>query len=161
MERVLRKVNSDPSLKKHLRDVSIFAVIIAAAAYLAVVAAAFVSDVLLGVKLLIITAAPYIVVSLARKIINAKRPYEIYDFYEEPPKNKKGSGFPSRHVFSSFAIGTMICFFEPWLGIMVIASGMAMGMCRVLLGIHFMRDVIAGAMIGVLTSVIGMLIVRI
>lgn len=161
MERVLRKVYSDPSLKKHLRELSAFTVVITAVSYFAVIAAAFIFDILLGVKLLVITAGPYIVVSLVRRIINAKRPYETYDFYEEPPKNKKGSGFPSRHVFSSFAVGTLICFFEPLLGAVIMVFGLAMGLCRILLGIHFIRDVLAGAIIGVLTSVIGMLIIRI
>lgn len=148
-------------MKKHLRGVSLFAVIVAAISYCAVIAAAFVADLVLGIKLVIITAAPYIVVSLARLIINAPRPYEVYDFYEVPPKKKSGRSFPSRHVFSSVSVGTMICFFEPWLGVVIILSGLAMGVCRVLLGIHFIRDVLAGAIIGAATSVIGMLIVNI
>ena len=159
MEKILKRINDDPAIKRLLRGVCALAVILAAVAYAAVVALGFISDWKLGVKLIVITAVPFITVSVVRRIINAPRPYEIYDFYETPPKRKTGRSFPSRHVFSSVAVGTVICFFEPWLGIIIISTGLAMGVCRVLLGIHFIRDAVAGAIIGAVSSVIGMLII--
>lgn len=159
MEKILMRVNGDPALKRLLRGVDALSVILSAISYAALVTLGFIADWRLGVKLIIITAAPFIAVSVIRRIINAPRPYEILGFYDEPPKKKRGRSFPSRHVFSSVSIGTVICFFEPWLGVIVISAGLAMGACRVLLGIHFIRDVVAGAVTGAAASVIGMLIV--
>ena len=55
----------------------------------------------------IVTGVPFIAVTLLRRLINAKRPYELLPFYETPPKNKIGKSFPSRHVFSIFVIGCL------------------------------------------------------
>lgn len=97
-------------------------------------------------------------VSLMRKLINAPRPYEIYDFFKDLPKEKRGCSFPSRHSFSAFAIGTLCMFVNPLIGGITLTMGVAMCFCRVALGIHFIRDVLCGAIIGVVSSIIGVLI---
>ena len=73
-------------------------------------------------------------------------------------KGKCGSSFPSRHAFSAFAIAVaLLPEFMP-LGIVLLAFGTALCAVRVLLGLHFVRDVVAGAVIGIVASVIGLLI---
>lgn len=109
-------------------------------------------------KLILITGVPFLLVTLLRKILDLPRPYEVYDFYETAPKEKRGQSFPSRHVFSITLIGTVACFVYPWLGAALLAVGVIMATARVLLGIHFIRDVIAGALIGALSGVIGVLL---
>jgi membrane-associated phospholipid phosphatase len=101
--------------------------------------------------------APFVLVTLLRRVIDLKRPYEVYGFYEEPPKDKKGRSFPSRHAFSAFSIGTLALRFLPIAGASVLFCGVLLSVSRVLLGKHFPRDVIAGALIGIATSVLGML----
>jgi membrane-associated phospholipid phosphatase len=103
-------------------------------------------------------ALPFVILSLLRRVINAPRPYELYEFFEAPPKRKKGKSFPSRHAFSIFAIGTLCLFVNPLLGALTLALGILMCIFRVLLGIHFVRDVVAGAIVGVACSLIGALI---
>ena len=98
---------------------------------------------------------PFLLVTLLRKKLNAPRPYEIYDFYPTPPKNKKGLSFPSRHAFSAFAIGTYLAFVSPLLGGILLATSTLMCVARVLLGIHFIRDVLCGALIGTVATLIG------
>lgn len=101
---------------------------------------------------------PFALVSLIRLLIDAKRPYQLYDFYDVKPKKKSGSSFPSRHAFSAFAIGTLALFSHTALGIILLVLGALMCVCRVLLGMHFIRDVACGAIIGAVSSVIGALI---
>ncbi len=107
---------------------------------------------------LITLGVPFVFVSIVRRLIDAKRPYEIFDFYESPPKKKRGDSFPSRHAFSIFAIGTLCLFVYPVVGFITLVCGALMCIARVLLGIHFIRDVVAGAATGVVCSIIGVLI---
>ena len=100
----------------------------------------------------------FVIVSLVRKLINAPRPYQVYDFFTDPPREKKGNSFPSRHAFSAFAIGTLCLFINPVFGIITLVLGLVMCFCRVALGIHFVRDLLCGALIGVCSSLVAALI---
>lgn len=112
------------------------------------------------IELLAILAIPFLLVSIFRRLVNAPRPYELYGFYESLPKSKMGRSFPSRHAFSAFAIGTVLCAHIPALGVIILFLGVILCTLRVLLGIHFVRDVVAGALIGIISSLIGLLIMR-
>ena len=110
-----------------------------------------------------ITAVPFALVSFFRRAFNAPRPAEVYSFDETfvYANRKRGRSFPSRHVFSAFVIGTALCFLAPVFGILICTFGLVLGVCRALLGIHFVRDVVAGALIGICSGIIGHLIVNI
>lgn len=111
-------------------------------------------DYLDAVFMLIYLAVTFLTVTLARRIINAARPYEIYDFGVKIV-HKRGSSFPSRHVASAAAIATALMpGFLP-LGIAVAVLTVALAAVRVMLGLHFVRDVFSGALIGVIGSLIG------
>lgn len=156
---ILISIKSRPRLTRVLKLADIAAVLITVAAYAAVLVVTYLSDRLYALKLLAVSAVPFILVSILRRIINAPRPYELHpDIYDLPPKKREGCSFPSRHVFSSFSIGTAICFVYPLAGAALILLGAVISVSRVLLGKHFTRDVIAGALIGAVTSVIGMII---
>ncbi len=110
------------------------------------------------ISLLFTTGVPFAAVSIFRRLVNAPRPYELYAFFENKPKNKSGRSFPSRHVFSVFVIGSALCFSNLLVGILLLAAGAVLALVRVLLGYHFIRDVVAGALIGVLSGTAGMLV---
>ena len=98
---------------------------------------------------------PFGLVTLLRRVINAPRPYEVYEFFDEPVENKSGESFPSRHCFSIFAIGTLCLFASVPVGIFTLALGVVLCFCRVALGFHFVRDVVTGGIIGIISSLIG------
>lgn len=156
MEKILRAVYSRPALTKGLRLVSHLAGIFAFVLFSFVVITLAISGLLSAIKLCAIIALPYVVVSLVRRLINAPRPYELYDFYKAPPKQKSGVSFPSRHTFLVFAIAVacLPVLFVPSVILMVL--GVMLAVSRVLIGIHFIRDVAAGALLGILSSVIGL-----
>ena len=150
------------TLVRILRLADLFAVLLTVATYLAVLTVATLGDIWYAIRLLVTTGVPFIVVSVLRRLLNAPRPYELYsDIYETPPRSGRGASFPSRHVFSAFAIGTEIVFIYPAVGCAVLFLGVLIAVSRVLLGKHFPRDVIAGALVGVATSLIGMIIMNI
>ena len=156
---LLLSVKRNKRLVLLLKIVDVGAVLLTVCSYIALLAVTAFSDLYFAVKLMAVCGIPFVVVSAVRRLINAPRPYELFDdIYERPPKNKKGCSFPSRHVFSAFSIGTGLCFLYPIVGAVTILLGAVIAAARVLLGKHFLRDVIAGALIGAVTSVIGMII---
>ena len=110
---------------------------------------------------LLVPACSFILLSIFRKCINAPRPYEVFGTEPIIPKNTKGKSFPSRHVFSIFVIGTTFMLVCPVLalGIIILILGVVLAFLRVVSGVHFPRDVIAGALCGIMLALLGLLFV--
>ena len=153
--KILKKVNSDKRLSLALIIVSHASVIASAVAYLVFLYRCFALSKILFIKAIAVTAIPFLLVSVMRGVINAKRPYELYDFYDTPPKNKRGHSFPGRHAFSAFLISTVAFPLMPAVSAALFVLGILLCFSRVLLGVHFVRDVVAGALIGISSGVIG------
>ncbi len=96
----------------------------------------------------------FILLSIVRKLKDAPRPYEIHDFEPILNKDSKGESFPSRHVFSIFVISGAVYSIFPVFGVLLGLMGIILAICRVLGGVHFSKDVIAGAIVGILVWVI-------
>ena len=131
--------------------------------------AVFIKDYKEALRLVLTAGFPFLMVGFARKIIGAKRPYEVYPFYEECPKRRffgkmqkdeGGASFPSRHAYSAFVVASTAVFICVPVGAVIAFVAVLMCACRVLLGIHFIRDVLAGAIIGVLAGVLGEFLLR-
>ena len=82
----------------------------------------------------------------------------MLEFYSKKPKAKRGQSFPSRHVFSVFVIATALMTCNVFLGLALILGGIILSVLRVILGIHFIRDVVAGGIIGIVSGAIGILV---
>ena len=99
-----------------------------------------------------IPALCFLAVTIFRKVVNKKRPYEKLPIQSLIKKDKKGQSFPSRHVFSIFLIATLwFCFWKP-VGIFLFIAGVFLAIVRVIGGVHFVTDVCAGALLGVLAG---------
>lgn len=161
MEKVLKYVYSKNGIKLTLKAVSYIATLIFVSAFFALLIVAFFKDETEAVKLLFAAGVPFILVTLVRKLIGAKRPYDVYDFYIEKPKSKKEASFPSRHVTSAFLISTLTCLYSVPLAISLFVIAISLAVSRVLLGLHFIRDVVAGALIGGISGALGILVLLI
>lgn len=159
MEAVLKRIYSSRRTTLSLKIISHVSAFVCAAAFAAVLVYSYFSEPLVALKIAIFALVPYIIVSIIRKIIKAPRPYELYEFYETPPKNKTGQSFPSRHVFSAFVIAILSYAVSLWLSIALFVLGICLAVSRVLLGIHFIRDVAAGALIGIISGIVGIIII--
>ena len=156
---LLYSVYLNKRLSRMLRLISHGIVAVCVAVFGVALALAFYNNLVVGVKLAAVTGIPFVLVTVLRKLIDAKRPYEVLPFYEEAPKSKRGQSFPSRHVFSCILIGTTLAFYNLVVGIALVCLGAALALIRVLLGIHFIRDVVTGALAGAVCGVLGMLTV--
>ena len=70
-------------------------------------------------------------------------------------RRKKGQSFPSRHTFSIFMIAMALGYVWMPAGILFLILGALLGSIRVIGGVHFPRDVIAGAAVGIGIGVLG------
>ena len=96
-----------------------------------------------------------ILVTVIRAIINAKRPYEVYDYTPPVKKTTEGKSFPSRHTVCAFIIAMAFLYVQTRIGVIMLFLAAAIGVTRVLAGVHFIRDVISGAAIGVIIGLLG------
>ena len=164
-EKLLRSIYEKKRTYLALNVFSTAASLLAAAAFFVLILVLFIDGDHFGVLKVILSAGvPFFAVGFFRRIIDAKRPYEIYSFYEKNPKRalfglvskeESGASFPSRHAYSAFVIATLVFFELPAVGAVLWVTGALMCVCRVLLGVNFVRDVLCGAAIGALAGVLG------
>ncbi len=107
------------------------------------------------IPMIVIPGVFFVLVSVFRRIYNAKRPYEVYCIPAVLKKDSPGKSFPSRHIFSVFIIGVTFMYIRPALGVAVMVLGVIQAVIRVLGGVHFIRDVICGALVGTVFGMIG------
>lgn len=105
-----------------------------------------------------IPAVSFLLVSFFRKIYSAPRPYEVLDISPLLKKTTKGKSFPSRHVFSIFMIGMTFFYWNAWSGIVMGIFGILLAYIRVVGGVHFPKDVAAGALLGILCGLLYVLV---
>ncbi|MDY5496949.1 MAG: phosphatase PAP2 family protein [Anaerobutyricum sp.] len=94
----------------------------------------------------------FLMLSLFRILINRKRPYEKLPITPLIKKETKGHSFPSRHVFSIFLIATLWLSLMKPAGIVLFLAGFFLAAIRVIGGVHFLSDVVAGGMFGILSG---------
>lgn len=111
---------------------------------------------LLTAKLILTPFTSFILVSVIRKCIDARRPYEKYDINPLFIKETKGESMPSRHVFSITIIAMCWLYVSVPAGIIMLVLVALMAVSRVLAGVHFIRDVAAGFAVGILCGIIGL-----
>ncbi len=64
--------------------------------------------------------------------------------------------FPSGHAARSFLIGTLSVALGPlWLALILVIWAPLVALARVAMGVHYVSDVLAGALLGILVGLIG------
>lgn len=95
-------------------------------------------------RVIMIPAIGFLLLTLIRKGINRKRPYETLNIHPLIIKDKKGNSMPSRHVFSMTIIAVSWFIISPIVGIIFIICSIMMAMIRVIGGVHYPSDVLVG-----------------
>lgn len=110
-------------------------------------------------RALLVPGISFLLVSLVRRWINAPRPYEVLEIDPLIHKDTRGKSLPSRHVFSMFVIAMTFLWILPPLGAVLLVCGGVLGAVRVIGGVHYLRDVLAGAAAGVAAGLLGFYVV--
>ncbi|MFT4036695.1 MAG: phosphatase PAP2 family protein [Thermomicrobiales bacterium] len=80
------------------------------------------------------------------------RPFVAHDAVLLISHHADGS-FPSDHTTFAFAVGTSILLVSRRLGMLALLAAGAMAFARVYVGVHYVSDVVAGALIGTLSAI--------
>lgn len=97
----------------------------------------------------------FLTVSLFRHFYNAPRPYEKDGVTPLIEVKTKGRSFPSRHVFSAFVIAVSVLYFQVIWGIILLCLAALLAYLRTALKVHYIKDVVVGALFGILCGIIG------
>lgn len=66
----------------------------------------------------------------------------------------KNPSFPSRHASISFAISSFLFFYNIQLAIIFICCACLISLARVFCGVHWFKDILAGAFVGIFSTLI-------
>lgn len=105
------------------------------------------------IKFLLIPALVLGTVSILRKVINRKRPFEVFKI-KPIITHEIGGSFPSKHASSAMIIAIFTYWINPVVGSLTIGLALLTAISRVLAGIHYLTDVVAGIFIAFLFSMI-------
>ena len=103
-------------------------------------------------KVVAVPAAGFIMLTLFRKALNRSRPYEKFDIKPIIKKDTKGQSMPSRHIYSITVIAMTFLYVMPALGIVFLIFALILAGVRVIGGVHYPSDVLAGFLLGVLSG---------
>jgi membrane-associated phospholipid phosphatase len=112
----------------------------------------------------LVPAAGFLVVTLLRKLIHSPRPFEQFGF-SPLIEHESGSSFPSRHTASAFLISFALLYLFRWgafpLALVVLSFCLACftALSRLIAGVHFLRDILSGALIALLISWLGFAVI--
>ena len=104
-----------------------------------------------GVAFLVTGLATYLfelpLYSVLKNIIKRDRPCEALaiDAYIRPPDK---FSFPSGHAAAAFVFATLIASFYPSFAVLAYTLAGLVGVSRILLGVHYPSDIVAGALLG-------------
>lgn len=109
---------------------------------------------------LLVPGVSFAALTVLRRAVNAPRPYEVFGIAPAIRKDTLGKSFPSRHVFSIFVIGMTFLATCPlaWAGPLVLVMGVLLAVVRVISGVHFTKDVLAAAALGILCGALELLL---
>lgn len=110
----------------------------------------FFSDIKIFARITLSPLTVFAIVTFFRKIFNRPRPYEKFATTSVFGKNKKGESMPSRHTACAFIIAMAFMYVSIRIGIAYLIISALIMISRVLAGVHFISDVIAGMAISLL-----------
>lgn len=144
-----------PGVVRALNIVNRGIVVVFYGAYALLLGWACVSDPWKLAPLVGVTAVGFVAVSFFRRRFNAPRPYECCAIAPLIARDGAGKSFPSRHAFSAFAIAASWFAASAPVAVVLLVAAVVLAVCRVLGGVHFPRDVVAGAFIGSATGALA------
>ncbi len=93
-----------------------------------------------------------------KALFRRARPGDLYSRIVPRVSPRDLYSFPSGHTMNNLAIGAALALHLPWLWPLTLSIPVAIGLLRVLLGVHFLSDVAAGTILGLATGIVAWLL---
>ena len=87
-----------------------------------------------------------------RFFYNRPRPFEVLNDIYQLVVHSGGGSFPSGHAAFFFALAAGVFIFYRWWGVLFFAFAVSISAGRVIVGIHWPSDILAGAIIGIASA---------
>ena len=143
-------------LQKWMRIMDIGSTVIFVLASIAILLLSLIHAPLSALTPALASAILFFVLSLMRRLFKKARPYQE----NETPGPRKGTddSFPSRHAYSAFYVASLAFLITPAVSYALLALAVTLSALRGLRGLHYPRDVIAGAFLGVAFANVSIII---
>lgn len=96
--------------------------------------------------------ARVVIAEPVRILVARARPYEILPSVHQLVDHAMGRSFPSGHATLAFAIATAVFFVHRKAGIVFLCIAGVISVSRVIAGVHWPSDILAGAILGIGTA---------
>lgn len=116
-------------------------------------------DFMRALRVVLVPAAVFALVSYLRERLDTPRPYELYDIDPIIAKDTRGKSMPSRHVASAVIIAFALAWVHLDWGVIGAVASVVVAFTRIVGGVHFPRDVAAGAGISIACGIAGFVLV--
>lgn len=103
----------------------------------------------------LVPALAFWIGSALRARINRPRPYTALGYHPLFPKKETGCSMPSRHCFSAAAIAVVAWHCSMPLGAVLAVLAALIAISRVITGVHYISDVLAGLAFGAGFALLG------
>ncbi len=103
-----------------------------------------------GVTIITSVGAAWIVSEVIKNIVQAPRPFIAHPDFIPLFYHEGYDSFPSGHATAFFALAAAIYYYHRPLGIVFFIFAFLISISRVLAGIHYPEDILAGAIIGII-----------
>ena len=120
-----------------------------------------IGDRMLSYKLLLGTLTLWLVVELIKFLVHRSRPFIRLTQTRIVGNRARGRSFPSGHTSQVFFMATLITqhfHSSLWVVILLFASAFLVGITRMYIGAHYPRDVLAGAILGGVWGLLGIIL---
>lgn len=145
-DHIASKIENKPIFLRLLRTFNRFMTVVMPMIYLTLLVTTYLREGFgkqVGIYLFI-PASGFVILSFLRKKINAPRPYEVWKIVPLLDRDSPGQSMPSRHVFSATIISMACLHASLSVGVILLVLSALLGLVRVLGGVHFPKDVVAG-----------------
>lgn len=92
---------------------------------------------------------------ILKKLFKRQRPSDVFKNFNAFVEPSDKFSLPSGHTTAAFLMASLLAYFYPSVSIFVYLWASTVGISRVLLGVHYPSDIVAGALLGLTISLLS------
>ncbi len=92
---------------------------------------------------------------ILKKLFKRQRPSDVFKNFNAFVEPSDKFSLPSGHTTAAFLMASLLAYFYPSVSVFVYLWASTVGISRVLLGVHYPSDIVAGALLGLTISLLS------